>query len=732
MTHRTVSKMHSCLVGAIVLGILASTSLAQEFPQERQDEARRRIEAILDGLLAPIFSLRSIKEMEFVRAHLRYRFKDDPSLQYYLGNVKFSTGGRILHPSNAYTWVHDDQGHVLISLSIDALLKSIGRFTGYKLFVEDGRLVANLYLEQWGLHEAKNPRAKPAGGFSFLHWKLLSNPLGLLGTQLSSTLHLRPEHNRGYVPLLDDLIESYAEEVQLETKAFIILHEIAHHKLVHLLSKPKDKATSRQRELDADDWAFTKMKEMGYPLARLHRVLEVLSILEDIDMILGRLPREAESTHPSWKTRAAVLKSNYDLTWPKSEGIVFYKSFLRLRNHHTGGYRIKDVFLCFGDDPESLGVFTVIGFDGATLLGAIERLENKATIYSRPGDALLKFELNLIDGGLLSGEVSGFPVAEMDYLNGDIVGFKSSFFTHYAGSKITNSNIALGQVMEFTPQYIQTMMRKNISLTSQEESRLNHIEEGQKRSINQLFLRLCKGGIDTEEFFKLTESSIYDSVAKVKKLLGPERSKEYSAALFGHPTAQMLTAKALKMANSDLEQKHLHLSEGSPVRSALPGPVRARPVNISIKELEDVISDRSFYSRSIEGSIGYPNDYEKLAKGEDVIIVDRASGLMWQRSGSSESMFIWEAKTWIERLNQKGYFGNNDWRLPTMEELLTLAECEFFEQGLFISPLFDPMQRSIWSCDCCEDDSWTVDFTYPNVSSKGVDEEAFVRAVRTR
>lgn len=703
-------KMNSLLVGSVVLAILASNSSASEVAKEEMDRIQQEVDGKMDYMMGSLFSPLSIKEMESVRAHLQDRFRDDPSLLYYLEDMKFSTGGRALIPVTAYTWAPDHQGRIVISLSMDALLKSIGRFIGFADIIENGSDVTNYYLKEWCLAAFKDRRS--AGyNFSFHHWKLVPRRINI------------------------DMIEAYAAEVHILTKAFIILHEIGHHKLVHLLSKPDDNAASRQRELLADHWAFTKMKEMGYPLAPLHRVLKIMGILEDLDMTLGRVPKEADSTHPSWKTRSAALKSNFDLAWPKSKQLVTYNAFLQLKNPGTGGSHIKEAFLGFAGDPDSFGSpAACISFDNVSYPGAIERHENKAAIYFRPGDARMKFELTLSDDdGWVLGGVSDFPLAGIGRVSGGILGFKSVWMTHHAGAEVLGTS--LRRITQLTPRRIQSTLRSRITLNAREEIELNRIEEARRQSLNRLVLRFFKGEISQQEVVKLDESVSNNWHAEVKRLLGEERSNEYMASFYGDPAIQALFAFAQKSVKGGTERNGRVTEEKLPPKFARPGPVRAVSANIDSGELRAVIKDKSFHDHYVLGAgMGYPNDYKVMTKGEDAVVIDRASGLVWQRSGSSEAMSIQEAKAWIEQLNRTDYFGNNDWRLPTMEELLTLAECEFYEHYLFISQLFDQGQRTIWSCDHSGNSPWAIDFVYPAVTLEydGKDDKAFVRAVRTR
>ncbi|MCP4183707.1 MAG: DUF1566 domain-containing protein, partial [Hyphomicrobiales bacterium] len=66
------------------------------------------------------------------------------------------------------------------------------------------------------------------------------------------------------------------------------------------------------------------------------------------------------------------------------------------------------------------------------------------------------------------------------------------------------------------------------------------------------------------------------------------------------------------------------------------------------------------------------NDYED--QGE--VVLDHATGLMWQKSGSDDYMEYEVAKTYIEKLNKDQFAGYDDWRLPTIYELMSLLEKE--------------------------------------------------------
>jgi hypothetical protein len=98
----------------------------------------------------------------------------------------------------------------------------------------------------------------------------------------------------------------------------------------------------------------------------------------------------------------------------------------------------------------------------------------------------------------------------------------------------------------------------------------------------------------------------------------------------------------------------------------------------------------------------------------DEVVFDRTTALMWQQSSSSQQMIYSLALEWINSLNKRSFAGFNDWRLPTLEEAMTLMKQSPTSAGLYIDPVFNFKQRSwIWTSDRGEADSaWYVNFNY--------------------
>ncbi len=124
----------------------------------------------------------------------------------------------------------------------------------------------------------------------------------------------------------------------------------------------------------------------------------------------------------------------------------------------------------------------------------------------------------------------------------------------------------------------------------------------------------------------------------------------------------------------------------------------------------------------------FKNDFVKSRDGETV--TDRATGLMWQQSGSDDWLTYKEAQAYVRELNHNKFAGYSDWRLPTFEELMSLMKREEVND-LYIDPVFDREQDYCLSADKRESgDGWVV-VVYFATTEEEWDFSAYVRVVRS-
>ena len=150
------------------------------------------------------------------------------------------------------------------------------------------------------------------------------------------------------------------------------------------------------------------------------------------------------------------------------------------------------------------------------------------------------------------------------------------------------------------------------------------------------------------------------------------------------------------------------------------------------------VSIRENYDYGFYGYSTINHDYNiKTIKG-DKVVVDNATGLMWHQGGPDNYTTGYKAKEWVEDLNSKGYAGYYDWRLPTVDEAVSLLESSK-RNGLYIDPVFSKKPSWTWTGDesqACSgapwnDAAWSVGFELGDVGGYHFCYNAVARPVRS-
>ena len=161
---------------------------------------------------------------------------------------------------------------------------------------------------------------------------------------------------------------------------------------------------------------------------------------------------------------------------------------------------------------------------------------------------------------------------------------------------------------------------------------------------------------------------------------------------------------------------------------------RADPAFLSEDEVVDMVVRQNLFDmkRNVEAP-GFKNQFELINIRGDKILIDHNSDLTWQQGGSTESMWLENAKNWIADLNKSKFHDYTDWRLPTLEEAMTLLRPKRNDNNLYVDPFFDKRQYSIWTSDSFKNPSqaWVVFFNCGSCHINYPDFNNFVRAVRS-
>lgn len=159
--------------------------------------------------------------------------------------------------------------------------------------------------------------------------------------------------------------------------------------------------------------------------------------------------------------------------------------------------------------------------------------------------------------------------------------------------------------------------------------------------------------------------------------------------------------------------------------------LRSQPTTLSYEDVRNMLREKGFYDMDSHFiGTGIKHQYQRQGNGR--VLDDSATGLRWQYGGSPDWMTFEEAQNYIAQLNREGFSGHSDWRLPTLEEAMSLMEPKKKHDQLNINTVFDRTQASIWTEDKTPSgDMWIANFSNGSCTDYNVRYgDHFVRAVR--
>lgn len=161
--------------------------------------------------------------------------------------------------------------------------------------------------------------------------------------------------------------------------------------------------------------------------------------------------------------------------------------------------------------------------------------------------------------------------------------------------------------------------------------------------------------------------------------------------------------------------------------------LRSAPTTISVDEIFAMIRASDFSMPGAEITGNFRHSYETRTISGDAVVFDHATNLMWQQSGSSDTMPRDQALDYVAMLNRERFGGFDNWRLPTIEELASLVEPKQMHGDVYIDPVFGPTQRWCRSADrSAGDRDWGIVFYEGGLYNPIISFPYYIRAVRSQ
>ncbi|MFX0137847.1 MAG: DUF1566 domain-containing protein [Candidatus Hodarchaeota archaeon] len=271
---------------------------------------------------------------------------------------------------------------------------------------------------------------------------------------------------------------------------------------------------------------------------------------------------------------------------------------------------------------------------------------------------------------------------------------------------------------------------------------LKYENEGLKKDINfyKNLIQDLKNDIEDlknqldKTYSNYTNTNTEEKQANISSSIGDK----LKIKLFGTPRIKISTIPSQKYNELDdiLELYCLNDSYIIDKQKVKYIHLRSEPKSLSEYDVMTIIKKLNFYdySRNRDGR-GLNNKFELDKIKGDNVVLDKTTNLMWQQCTSQMPIKSVEVCEWINKINREGYASYHDWRLPTLEEAMSLMESEKRNGDLYIDPIFNKIEDWIWTSDLVDGYQypWAVCFFNGDCYRYGFDDNnvSYILAVRS-
>jgi hypothetical protein len=319
---------------------------------------------------------------------------------------------------------------------------------------------------------------------------------------------------------------------------WVILHEIGHHQLDHFDRDPQDLVESREWELAADNWAIQRMQHLGYSLDPLVAIMGAFLLEEEIRRMVGWIPPDELSTHPSWAQRLANLE-RFDTKKPSSFG-NFISIIIVSSEPVTGEFFANELWIPRHPMPSVLCQFHQFG---RTLQMPVEfASDGSIHIYGRTPQELNEIIVTNLDSlypdvrfkftDLNTGQVSTSETRGYQFDNGSLMS------TSLKGLK----EFIVRDVVQLDPNSYFKKFLLEVETRPEVISEAMKLQEQVTSGVNMAMLEYAKGIVDLQTADQMSQHIKTDISNRMSVLIGEEKFKVLQERMLASP----LIAKALE------------------------------------------------------------------------------------------------------------------------------------------------------------------------------------------
>jgi hypothetical protein len=135
--------------------------------------------------------------------------------------------------------------------------------------------------------------------------------------------------------------------------------------------------------------------------------------------------------------------------------------------------------------------------------------------------------------------------------------------------------------------------------------------------------------------------------------------------------------------------------------------LNSAPRDLQANDVDAIIRAGSFFDTQYNPKGRFTNFL--VDNHDGLTVTDKVTGIMWQRGGCDINS-IRKIRSYVRKMNDSSFAGYDNWRLPSMEEALSLMEAKQNDKGLYLHKCFSAEQPFIflagrrdpggyWFCD---------------------------------